>query len=179
MRNFWLGLWARWATWLTLFSIASGAIAAAAVTLALFIVKGMPELNDEVWLALWEIGRFTFPLTWSIALLIGLLLSVKRLFYRCVGGFEMALQSCDGETLIEKPGVEDTLKLWRKWFFAIIWAVAAQVIGGVLVTYLTDSGESLLGWFSIYWLYLFVLIAGLVTLPLMGIRCDMVKVRKC
>jgi hypothetical protein len=162
-----------------MFSIVAGGLAAAVVALALFIFKGMPELNEDVWLALWEITRFTFPLTWSIALLIGLLLSVKRLFYRCIGGFEMALQSCDGETMIETPGVEDTLKLWRKWFFAIIWAVAAQVIAGVLVSYLSGSGESLLGWFSIYWLYLFVLLAGLVTLPLMGIRCDMVKVRKC
>ncbi|MDX1295028.1 MAG: hypothetical protein R3302_02100 [Sulfurimonadaceae bacterium] len=179
MRNFWFGLWASWALWLTVFSVTAGMIASALITLSLFVVKGMPELSDEVWLALWEIGRFTFPIAWSIALLIGLLLSVKRLFYRCIGGFEMTLQSCDGETLIEQPGVEDTLKLWRKWFLAIIWVVAAQVIGGVLLAYLFGSGESLMGWFSIYWLYLFVLVAGLATLPLMGIRCKMVKVRKC
>jgi hypothetical protein len=36
-----------------------------------------------------------------------------------------------------------------------------------------------MAWFSAAWLYLFVLIAALASLPVMGARCTMVRIARC
>jgi len=177
MRKFWLGLWLRWALWIAAFSVAMGAAASAVLTFVLYLLKGMPPLEGEVPGALWRIATFGFPILWSVALLTGMLLSVKRLFGRCIGGHELQLYRCDGEERIASPGVADTLKVWRKWLFALIWLVAFQVTLGAAIAYL--SGARPMEWFSLHWLLLFVLLAGGATLPLMGSRCSMVKVARC
>lgn len=178
MPRFWLGLWGRWSVWLSLFSIIAGAAGAAGVTLGVYVTKGMPGFSDDVLDALNAIGRFSFAFTWSAALLLGMLLSVRRLFGRCIAGYHLVLLGCDGADEIASPRAADTLKVWRKWLFAVVWIVAAQVIAGVGIAYVSGA-ETLMGWFSVFWLYGFVLTAGLATLPLMSLRCKNVKVRPC
>lgn len=167
----------RWALWLAVFSVAGGAAATAVMTLALYMFNAMPPLEGEVPGALWRIALFWFPPLWSAALLMGMLLSVKRLFSHCINGYELQLYRCDGKERITAPGVADTLKVWRKWLFALIWLVALQVTLGAGAAYLSGTGP--MAWFSFRWLLLFVLIAGGVTLPLMGSRCSMVRVARC
>lgn len=178
MRRFWLGLWLYWAVWLTLFSVGAGALLAAAVTLLSYFLKGAPALDLEILAALGEIAFFWFGLTWSLALLVALFLVIRRLFYRCIDHHQLTLQNCSGRESMNKAGTEHTLRLWRKWLMAIIWATAAQIIVVITVRYALGT-EDLLSWFSVYWLYLFVLISGLMTLPLMEARCKVVKVQKC
>lgn len=149
------------------------------ITGGIYLGKGAVPLNAEVWLALRDLFWFWFALSWSISLLIGLLLVVKRLFYRCIDHKRLVFVLCPSQEEIRDLRVEDTIKLWRKWLISIIWAVAAQVVIVIAIEYLMGRGESVLSWFSIYWLYLFVLIAGAITLPMMDARCKMVKVKQC
>ncbi len=178
MRKFWLGLWTYWAVWLTLFSVSAGLFLAAMITFSLYLLKGAPSLEPEVVSALQEITLFWFGLTWSITLLIALFLVVRRLFYRCIDHRQLTLPECSGSGSIKKADLGDIIKLWRKWLMAIIWATAAQAIIIIVLRYLFGMAD-LLSWFSVYWLYLFVLIAGLITLPLMQARCKLVKVAAC
>ncbi len=178
MRRFWLSLWTYWAVWLTLFSVTAGLFLAAMITLSLYLLKGAPSLESEVVSALQDITLFWFGLTWSITLLIALFLVVKRLFYRCIDHRQLTLTECSGRESIQKVGLGDIIRLWRKWLMAIIWATAAQAIIVIVLRYLFGIPD-LLSWFSVYWLYLFVLIAGLITLPLMEARCKLVKVGRC
>ncbi len=179
MRSFWLRLWSYWALWITLFSVISGLLIAAAVTAFIYFYKGSAGLSSDVLSALLDVLQFWFAPAWSIGLLIGMLLSLKRLFYRCMGGHQLLLYSCDGEEVISPVGVEDTLKLWRKWLFVTVWVIALEVLAGAAIASINAVGESVMAWFSIYWLYLFFLFSALVTLPLMARRCKMVKVGKC
>ena len=179
MTRFWAGLWLYWALWVSLISVLLGAAAAVSVTLMLYFLKGAVSLDSEVLGALLDIGAFWFAVTWSLALPLALLLVVKRLFYRCIDHWKLILLSCDGKEQISDVGVADTLKLWRKWLFVIIWAVAVQTLLVAGVAYLLGLSEGLMGWFGVGWLYLFVLGAGAMTLPLMAVRCNMVKVLRC
>lgn len=178
MRRFWLGLWAYWAMWSTLFSVLSALIIAFAITLGLYLLKGAPALDGTVWSALFEIARFWFALLWSFTLLLALFLVVRRLFYRCIDHRRLMLHACDGSEVMMKAGTGDVIKVWRKWLMAMIWATAAEIIIVIAMRHLAGFGD-LLSWFSVYWLYLFVLIAGLITLPLMQARCRLVKVGRC
>lgn len=178
MRKFWFLLWAYWATWLTLFSGGFGALLALLATGTTYLITGAAPLSDEIVVALLDLFRFWFGICWSVALLLGLLLVVKRLFYRCIDHYQLHFLQCPSQTEIRDLKVSDTVKLWRKWLMAIIWAVAAQVVIIVAIEYLIGSG-GLLEWFSIYSLYALVLIAGAITLPLMSLRCKMVRVKRC
>ena len=179
MRRFWVGLWWRWALWVTLISLLWAAGASVLLTFGLYLYKGMPPLEKGVVTALGDIARFGFPVFWCFAFLAAFFRSVRRLFGHCIDHFRLTLLSCDGETRIENPGSADTVRVWRKWFFVIIWAVAAEVIVAALLHFPFASGGGAMGWFSLYWLYLFVLLAALATLPLMGARCPFVKVERC
>jgi len=178
MRRFWFGLWTYWIGWSTLWSLLSAALLAGVITAVLYVLKGSPAIEGEVFGALRDIARFWFAIIWSLTLLIALFLVVKRLFYRCIDHKELALEACSGREDLEQAGMRDVIKIWRKWLMAIIWASAAQVIIVIAVLYLFGSSD-LLSWFSVYWLYLFLSIAGLLTLPLMEARCKLVKVRRC
>ena len=179
MFRFWLTLWGRWALWLTLSSTLSALLISVTATSVIYFLKGAPALEDEVWAALTEIGRFVFLISWSVTLLGAFFFSVKRLFGHCIDGYTMVLLGCGGEEEIAHPGAADTAKVWRKWLFVIIWGVAAQVIAVAALQSLLSPGEGMMAWFSAYWLYLFILLAALATLPLMGSRCSQVRVRRC
>ena len=179
MFRFWLMLWARWALWLTLFSMLSALLLSVVATLGIYSLKGAPSLENDVTEALSEIGRFAFLISWSVMLLAAFFFSVRRLFGTCIDGYEMVLLGCDGKEEITRPGIADTAKVWRKWLFVIIWVVAAQVIAVAALHNLLLPGEGMMAWFSVYWLYLFILLAALATLPLMGSRCSQVRVRRC
>ncbi len=178
MRKFWFSLWVYWGFWLSLFSLAFGVAGSMLITLGLYLLKGMPSLSPEIWQALADVFTFWFKIVWSVGLPLGLLLVVKRLFYRCYDHFQMHFLQCPSRTELRDLSVRDTTKLWRKWLFSLVWIVATQIIIVVAVHYFRGA-ESLMGWFNVYWLYGFILIGGAVTLPLMGARCKMVQVKRC
>lgn len=179
MQKFFFSLWLYWAFLLTLLSIVWGLLLSGCVTVGVYLYKGAPEPDSEITAALYDIGVFWFGILWSAALPVTLLAVTKRLFNRCFYGFRMVLYSCDGSEQLDEVRLEDCLKLWRKWLFVIIWAVAAQVLVAAAAVSLLGSGGALLSWFNIYWLYLFVLLAGGITLRAMASRCKRVKVAPC
>ncbi len=179
MFRFWATLWFRWALWLTVASLAGAAILTFVATAGLYFLNGAPSLESDVRGALADLARFGFPLSWSLSVLGAFYASVPKLFGHCASGFRLALYDCDGETEIERPGVADTAKLWRKWLFVIIWLAAAQTLVAALAFRLAGAEGGVMAWFSAAWLYLFVLIAALASLPVMGARCTMVRIVRC
>lgn len=179
MHRFWVKLWAYWTVWITLFSVVIGVLLSTIISAGIYLFLGAPAMDGEIIQALLDLAYFWFAPAWSIGLLAGLLLSLKRLFFHCFDGYQLVLYGCDGDALKPPLHLEETLKAWRKWFFLTVWIVAIEVVGGVGIALLFGYGEGLMGWFSIYWLYLFILCSALVTLPLMASRCKMVKVERC
>ena len=179
MTKFWLFLWLRWAIYVSVVSIIVGSVLASFVTLLLFFVKSHFLINTTTLVALYDIFLFLMPIFWSLSFVITLLWSLKKIFHICIYGFALELYDCDGKTQFETIAVKNLRKLWRKWLFALIWTSAALTVISVLLVYIFSLTPTLFGWFSIYWLYSFVLLSGLITLPMMAARCKMVKVISC
>lgn len=176
MFKFYAFTWAYWATWLTLFSLLLASILSALLT-SIHFFKSSAVLNGATLSALEDIFLFYLAFTWSFSFIIGLILSVKKLFVHCFDGYRLSLLSCDGTQEIRKPEVFGQSKLFRKYFFAIIWAVAVQMIVISAMSYFFAEGS--FAWFNVYSLYLLVLSSGAIVLPLLGVRCKMMKVKRC
>ncbi len=177
MRKFWVRLWSYWALWVTLFSLGVAAILDLLLSVTLYVLKGMPTLNGAVLQALWDIGFFWFGILWSVTLLFGLLIVMKRLFGRCYNGWHMQLLTCNNAEVIEHVLLADVIKPWRKWLMLLIWGVALQILMLVGIGYMLQT--LLQEWFNIYVLYVMVLISGFLSLPLLPNRCQRIQVVAC
>lgn len=179
MRTFYFYLWLRWAIRITLSSIGMALISALVITLFIYLKQGQPTLNDDVYLALFDIVKFWFPLTWSISLLIVLFRSLKHVFNISISGYMLQLLDCSTKEVIETVGYGDLVKVWRKWFMLIIWLIGSQMLIAICITYIFSIATSVFEWFNIYYLFVFLLIAGYFSFVLLGGRCKKVKVVKC
>lgn len=179
MRTFYFFLWLRWAIRITLSSVGMALSGALVITLFIYLKQGSPELNDDVYLALLDIVKFWFPLTWSISLLIVLFRSLKYIFNIQISGYMLQLLDCSTKEVIDTIGYGDLIKVWRKWFMLIIWLIGSQMLIAITITYTFGSATSVFEWFSIYYLFVFLLIAGYFSFVLLGGRCKKVKVVKC
>ncbi|MDD2789952.1 MAG: hypothetical protein PHU40_04725 [Sulfurimonas sp.] len=179
MSRFYFFLWLRWLIRVSLCSVLLASTVAAFITLFIYISQGMPALNAEVASALLAIAKFWFPLSWSLALLLVLFRSVKYLFNVPVAGYLLKLKVCGKEKFIEEIGYGDLVKVWRKWFMLLIWIVAAQMIFALAFTYLFSDYSGVFAWFSIYWLFGFILVAGYFSIILLANRCKRVKIKQC
>lgn len=179
MRKFWLLLWLRWAVYVTLASTLVALILAIVVTSIIFVMKSNFVFDRLTFEALGTIIMFWMPIMWSISFVMTLLWSLKKLFNVCISGYELQLYDCDGKTTLSEIAIANLRKLWRKWLFALVWTSAALTIMSVLLVYIFHLHDTLFSWFSIYWLFGYVMVSGLITLPLMASRCKMVKVVKC
>ncbi|WP_345993629.1 hypothetical protein [Sulfurimonas sp. HSL-1716] len=176
MHRFWFRLWLEWALRFTLESVFLAFLLSLIVTAAIYIGKGAAAIDKDVLKALLDIFRFWFLIIWNLTLLISLFRGVKYFFNRCHEGYVLKLLTCRGEETIEKIGYGDIPKVFRKWMMAMIWSVSALMVLSFIVSYLfADSHQ----WYNIYVLYLFILISGAITIPLMGNRCKRVRLMKC
>lgn len=182
MFKFYLFLWIRWAFFLTLRSFVFGLLFSSFVTAIIYYKQGLPHINHEVLLALFDILLFWFSILGNVALLLSLFIGIKSVFNRCYNGFVLELYSCadEGEVeLIENVGYGDLVKVWRKWFMLLIWLVAAQMILAVAFSAIFSLGESIFSWFNIYVLYGFIIVAGFFSFIVLGARCKRVRISKC
>jgi len=179
MSRFYFTLWMKWATRVSICSIILACGFAFLITTALYVNQGMPSLNLEVIQALWQVFNFWFPLSWSLTLFIALFRSLKYIFNNCNGGYELKLLTCQNYEVIPDIGYGDLIKVWRKWFMLIIWLVGAQMIFSLAFTYMFTSFSGVFEWFNIYFLFLFVLLAGYLSFILLSARCKNIKVVKC
>ena len=184
MHKFYFFLWLRWALRLSVCSIVSASFLAVVITLFIYVSQGAVELNQDVFNALLAIFVFWFPLAWSLSLLFALFRSLKYIFNRCINGYELKLLTCTSKNeksseVLELIGYGDLVKVWRKWLMLLIWLVGSMMIISLVVTYFFSTYNGVFEWFSIYWLFAFVLLSGYFSFMLMGARCKRVKVVKC
>jgi hypothetical protein len=168
---------------LTLTSIASSAFIAAFITLFIYLSQGMKTIDTGIFAALVSIFKFWFILSWNITLLLALFLSLKYIFNNCIAGYKLNLLSCTKEDKIGVPlkivGYGDLVKVWRKWLMLLIWLVGAQMILALIFMKLFSSYVSIFGWFNIYVLYFFILLAGYFSFMILSVRCKKVRIVKC
>lgn len=176
MSRFWFKLWLGWVVRFTTESVLLASILSFIITAFIYVAKGMIPIDKDVIKALFDVFRFWFVILWSLTLLISLFRAIKHLFNHCYNGYVLKLLTCNGAEEIETIGYGDISKVFRKWMMAMIWSVSALMILSFAVSYLfIDSYH----WYNIYVLYIFIVISGGVTLPLMGSRCKRVKLSKC
>lgn len=174
--RFWLKLWFYWAVRLTVQSIVLATFFSFIVTLYIYFLKSTVTLNRDVLIALFDIFKFWFVLFWSVALLISMFGGVKHFFNHCIEGYELKLLTCKGDDVIETIGYGDISKVFRKWMMSMIWSVTALIIISFALSYMIMGSYH---WYNIYILYIFIIISGAFTLPLIGSRCKRVKLVKC
>jgi len=179
MSKFYFFLWLRWAFRVSVCSVLLAAFLSTLITIYLYISQSLPALSNEVVNALWQLFTFWFPITWSITLLFALFRSLKYIFNVAISGYELKLNSCDGEEQLEVIGYGDLVHVWRKWFMLMIWLVGAQMIISVAFTSMFSSYNGIFDWFDIYFLFVYILLAGYISFILLGGRCKKVKVVKC
>jgi hypothetical protein len=179
MRKFWFWLWWDWALWVSVSSLLLAGGFDGLLTLGIYISKSMPELNAQTLKALADIWIFWFGIIWSVTLLLSIFLSMKRFFNRCFDGYKLQLLTCKDSELIDIVLLGDIVKVWRKWLMILIWGVAAEILIVSVVRYVFGFGIGFWEWFSLFWLYLFLLIAALSSLPLMASRCKRVRLVRC
>lgn len=179
MNKFYLLLWLKWAARLTICSLFLASIFSFLITLLTYFNQGASSLNSQTLRALLDVFIFWTPIAWSISILIALFRSLKYIFNSCIYGYKLKLLECAGNEYIDVIGYGDLVKLWRKWFMLIIWLISSQMIIALGFTYLFTSYTGIFEWFSIYWLYTFLLIGGYISFILISSRCKRVKVVKC
>ncbi len=179
MSKFYLFLWLRWVFYVTLHSIFLAFVLCFFIVLYLYIYKNSPPLTNEVLSALYDLCIFWFPIAWSLTILIALFRSLKFIFNIPLGGYELKLYECNSKELIENIGYGDLIKVWRRWFMLLIWLVLIEMILAFLFMYTFTNSTSIYEWLNIYYLYIFILIAGYFSFVLIGGRCKKVKIVKC
>ncbi|MBL0707696.1 MAG: hypothetical protein JJW00_01435 [Sulfurimonas sp.] len=179
MSKFYFYIWLRWASRVSLCSIMLASVLSLCISSYIYLSQGMRTFNMEVFLALKNVFIFWFPISWSLALLIALFRSLKYLFNTKISGYEFKLYSCDMKDTIEDVGYGDLLSVWRRWLMLMVWLVGSLMIVALAFTHIFSSLDSLFSWFSIYWLYGFILASGYFSFILMSQRCKRVRIVKC
>lgn len=182
MLKFYIVIWFYWVLrmlFVTLFTTISIAVI---ITFVLYIKQGIPSLSFEILNALFKIFEFWFLLAINFAIPLALFISVKYLFNRCVNGFSFKLLSCPKDAqneIITEIVYGDLVQVWRKMFFLVIWNSAILMILALIVMYFVREQHTLFSWFSIYLLYLFILLSGYPSIVLLNNRCKRVRIMAC
>lgn len=139
----------------------------------------MPSIDAKVFAALRDILDFWFPIVWSFTLLLALFRSIKYIFNTCINGYKLNLLTCSESEIIKSIGYGDLVKVWRRWIMLNIWLVGGLMVIAVIFTSLFTNFNGVFEWFSIYWLFSFILLSGYISFMLLGSRCKQVRVVKC
>jgi hypothetical protein len=174
--KFWFKIWFFWALRFSLESVVFAAIFSSLISSAIYFLKGMPPLENDVVQALWKIFYFWFTIFWSVTLLLSLFRSVKYFFNHCYDGYVLKLFTCKGDEAIQIVGYADLSRLFRKWMISMMWSVSALMVLTSVGSYFNFASY---GWYDIYVLYLFILISGAITIPLIERRCKQVRLQIC
>jgi len=179
MRKFWFWLWFRWALWVSIFTFVSAGVSDLLLTVVIYLLKGAPDLDSVMIDALFDIWKFWFVIILSVTLLLGIFLSMKRIFNVCYEHHKLQLLTCKDAQVIDIVLLGDTLKVWRRWLMILIWGISVEVLIVSVVRYIAGFSSGFWEWFSIEWLYLFMLIASLVSMPMLLLRCKRIRVVRC
>jgi len=179
MSKFYLFIWLKWVVRVTLCSVAFAFMLSLFITLYSYFNSGVTSLTPELYSALWSIFKFWLSIAWSFTLLFALFRSIKYIFNTPINGYIFRLQECGRYANIEYIGYGDLVRVWRKWFMLLIWLSVVFMILSTIFLYLFNAGENIFGWFSIEWLYGYIVLSGYFSFILLPSRCKRVKVVKC
>jgi len=183
MRSFYLQLWFFWMLRLIATTLLVAVVIAAGITAVIYIRQGSLALEKSVVDALVAIWQFWFMIALNFSLLFALFRGVKYLFNRCYGGYSWRLKSCshgaEGAAYIDPIGYGDLIKVWRRWLLYIVWMSASFMIVTMALHALIYGQAPLFAWFSIYWLYLFIVLGAYPALFLLSLKCKAIKVKRC
>jgi len=177
MNRFYILLWLKWFIRVSFCSILIALFISSAVTIYIFFKTSPDSLDGNVLKALFDIERFWFALSFNFAFLFVLFRSIKYIFNKKLDGYEYKLYNCSMQN-IDVIGYGDLIKVWRKWFFMLIWFSAVEMVIVTIIFYLFGIDE-LFSWFNIYVLYSFVMIAGYFSFILLPSRCKRVRIVRC
>lgn len=178
MTNFYLTLWVRWSIAFIVIGLLGSLGFATVVTAGIYIFKGFVPLNTTTWNALQTIWFFWLSIGYGVGMIAALVVALNTLLYRCINHRRLILLNCKEEVL-ERSGFKPYFKLWRKWFFSLIWINAAQVIIVIIMHKLLFGGSVWIGWFNPWSITLMILLSGGVALPLMIHRSKRLKIVPC
>lgn len=157
--KFYLKLYLFWAVWVSMRAVLYAFFLSLLVVLAVYGLKGFAPLNEATFTALTEILYFSFPIAFSLSLILSLLLVFKALFLQTIDAFRFELYNCEGEK-IEKPLLSDITAIWRKWLFITIWVILLFLVLFLGISKLIFGTFPPLEWFNGWSLYLLVMTLG-------------------
>ncbi len=158
-KYFYLKVYLFWLTWVSLRTLFIATVLASITALAVYIYKGFAPLNKETFVALKGIAFLSFPIGFSLAYILVLLMVFKALFSQRIGGLYFVLYDCKQE-VINSPVLSDVVMLWRKWLFITVWMILVFVVLFIGISKLLLGTFPSLSWFNAYTLYLLVSILG-------------------
>jgi hypothetical protein len=148
-----------WFIWISVRSFLAALALALFTALMVYIFKGFATLNMETFLALREIVYLSFPITFSLSLIIALLLVFKALFAHTIGDVSFVLYDCKHEK-VDDILLSDVTMLWRKWLFITVWMILLFLVLLLGVSKLIFGVFPPLAWFNGYSLYLLIMLFG-------------------
>jgi len=171
-----------WTAWILIFALIATGMAVGFASLATFIIyslKGFAPLSQpEVREAIYTIWLFWLSVGYGIGVISALGMGLYFVFDRCIGGRTITLLNCKGE-MVEGPRSKHYFKVWRKWFFAMIWLDAFEALILMGVHQLIFGGGLWMGWFQPLWMVPMMLVSGFFAMVLMLSRCKSLKVDVC
>jgi hypothetical protein len=179
MAKFYFLLWLRWAARVVTCSVLLAYLISIIITAFIYFSGPMPTINAEVFSALRDVLEFWYPIVFSFTLLFALFRSMKYIFNSCAGGYELKLLTCRDSEIIQSIGYGDLVKVWRRWIMLNIWLVGFFMIVALIFTYIFTDYEAVFDWFSIYWLFAFILASAYVSFILLSTRCKQVRIKRC
>lgn len=156
---FYLKLYLFWLVWISTRSFLSAFVLALFAALMVYISKGFATLNMETFSALKEIVYLSFPVTFSLSLIIALLWVFKALFTHTIEGNSFVLYDCKHEK-IENILMSDITMLWRKWLFITVWMILLFLVLFLGLSKLLFGVFPPLIWFNGYSLYSLIMFFG-------------------
>lgn len=156
---FYTKLYLFWLVWVSVRSFLAAFVLALFTALMVYIAKGFADLNTETLSALIEIIYLSFPIAFSLSLIIALLLVFKALFSQRIEGFRFVLYDCKHKKL-EHILLSDVTILWRKWLFITVWMILLFLVLFLGFSKLLFGVFPPLTWFNGYSLYLLIMLFG-------------------
>ncbi|PHR57886.1 MAG: hypothetical protein COA44_05315 [Arcobacter sp.] len=144
-------------------------------SLAIYISKGANALNKESLMALKEVFYFSFPISFSLSLILMFLLVFKEVFFHNIGRYRLYLYDCKDEC-IEKPLLSDVTMLWRKWLFVTLWIILIILVI-FLGLYKLFTGGFPIEWINGWSLTFLIFIFGGLVFSFGLSRCKKVRIK--
>jgi hypothetical protein len=168
----------RWTVVFAAIALIAAAGFATAVTAVSYALKGFPPIGDQTWDALKTIWGFWAGIGYGIGMIAALTGALRSVLARCIGGYRIVVVNCQGERL-ESLGAKPYFKIWRRWFFGVIWINAAQVIILIAGHKLIFGGTLWMGWYTPWWLTPMIIVSALFALPVLLYRCKNTRIEPC